>query len=162
MARNKLVQQFLASEATDLIFLDADISWEPWSLTQLLKHDVGIVAGVYPFKNDIENYPVFLKESRVDKDGLINVHYAPTGFMRIKREVFEKFEAHYHNILIEEWRDGKKQDEYLNFFDCRYDTENKRWYGEDVNFCYLLSPTGNDIFVINGNSLGYCRLFRIY
>lgn len=166
VARNKLIKQFLESDATDLIFLDADISWEPWSLSQLLKHDAEIVAGAYRFKGNIEGYPVYLKKDKDDlicidaKTGLLDVHYAPTGFMRIHRGVFERYQVKFNDRLpIEEWRDGVKCNDYLNFFDCRHDVEAKRWFGEDVNFCYLVPAIGCKVLVepdINITHWGIC------
>jgi hypothetical protein len=36
-ARNSVVRDFLESDCTDLVFLDADVDWEPADLLQLCK-----------------------------------------------------------------------------------------------------------------------------
>lgn len=166
------MKKFLESDATDFIFLDSDISWEPWSLSQLLKHDADIVAGGYPFKNNCGTFPIFLKYGHdgrpmIDPEtGLLDVHYAPTGFMRIKRSVFERFMDYYSDHLVEEWRDNKKEDEFFMFFDTNHDRVHKRFLGEDVNFCYKWAAMGGKIFVepdidlIHWGHFGWAGNFR--
>jgi len=50
-ARNTLTAKFLhQKESTHLMFIDADIGWEPWHLLVLLNHDKDVIAGLYPMK----------------------------------------------------------------------------------------------------------------
>src|SRR5579863_1793026 len=51
-ARNGILSVFRESEATDLVFIDSDIAWEPESFLKLVAHDVPLVAGVYRRKSD--------------------------------------------------------------------------------------------------------------
>lgn len=90
--RNDLCRMFLESEATHLMFIDADLQFSAASVLTLLKHDEDIVGGVYPYKNDDEGYPViFTDEGYVGNEkGLIPVKGLPGGFMCIKRKVIEK------------------------------------------------------------------------
>lgn len=94
-ARNYIVNEFISSDCTDLVFLDADVAWEPESLVRLCKHDADIVGGVYPFRSDsqkaVENMPVIMYPGQVEpeENGLIEVAGLPTGFMRIRRHVIE-------------------------------------------------------------------------
>lgn len=56
--RNTLVAQFLKEpgEYTHLMFIDADIAWDPESIVEMLKADKDIIGGVYPKKGyDWEN-----------------------------------------------------------------------------------------------------------
>jgi hypothetical protein len=63
-ARNNIVAKFLnKSEATHLMFIDGDISWNPVEVLKLLKHDKDLVGGIYPMKtykwenlNDLEKF----------------------------------------------------------------------------------------------------------
>lgn len=92
-ARNALVRQFLQTDCTDLVFIDADVGWRPEDLVRLVQHDRDIVAGIYPKKQDEIDYPVYWKDPRhiqADPDGCIEVARVPTGFLRIKRHVVEK------------------------------------------------------------------------
>lgn len=51
-ARNLITAQFLSiPQATHLIFIDADIEWEPRDIVRLLAHDVDVIGGIYPKKH---------------------------------------------------------------------------------------------------------------
>lgn len=90
-ARNRLVRDFLETDCTDLVFIDADLRWEPDDLVKLLKYDRDVVGSTYPFKADDAGYPVALMggDAVADKDGLLEVYALPTGFLRIKRHVLQ-------------------------------------------------------------------------
>ena len=50
-SRNALVKSFLdATAATHLLFIDADIGFEPSAVLRLLQFDVEVAAGMYPLK----------------------------------------------------------------------------------------------------------------
>ena len=49
--RNKLVAKFLASQHTDMLFIDSDLAWSAADLLKLLACDVPLVAGVYQRKS---------------------------------------------------------------------------------------------------------------
>jgi hypothetical protein len=38
-ARNQIVSDFLESDADKLVFIDADVSWEPGDIIKLASHD---------------------------------------------------------------------------------------------------------------------------
>ena len=58
-SRNKIVTNFLKSDCDSLVFLDADVFWEPECLLDLVRHDRDIVAGVYPKRSMTDTeYPV--------------------------------------------------------------------------------------------------------
>jgi hypothetical protein len=94
-SRNRLVREFLDSDCDQLVFLDTDLQWDALDLVRLIQHDRPIVGGIYPLKQKQEEFPVrWLKGGEIwsDKDGLIEVESVPTGFLKIKREVFETLE----------------------------------------------------------------------
>lgn len=90
-ARNEVVKEFLASDCTDLVFLDADVVWEPGDLLRLCTRDADVVGGVYPYRHEgREGMPVRLLEGSPEpNDGLVEVEGLPTGFIRIRRPVLE-------------------------------------------------------------------------
>jgi hypothetical protein len=53
-ARNVVVQEFLLSDCTDLVFIDADVSWETKDLVTLIRYPRDVVGGIYPFRRDDE------------------------------------------------------------------------------------------------------------
>ena len=81
-ARNGLVREFMMTECTDLVFLDADVGWSGESLVQLLRYDRDMVAGVYPKRvPDGEEYPVKIPPDHAlysEYDGLVEVEAVPT------------------------------------------------------------------------------------
>ena len=51
-ARNALVAKFLSNpDNTHLMFIDADIHWNPMEILKLLGHDKPLVGGLYPLKS---------------------------------------------------------------------------------------------------------------
>jgi len=89
-ARNLLVADFLASTATDLLFWDADVAAAPGAALRLLKFDTDIVGGAYPLKDNSGKFPVRLTgfDDQAQPE-LLEAVMMPTGFLRIRRNVFE-------------------------------------------------------------------------
>jgi hypothetical protein len=51
-ARNNLIAKAMTNKAmTHIIFIDADITWDPWDVIKLLLADKPLVGGVYPLKH---------------------------------------------------------------------------------------------------------------
>jgi hypothetical protein len=90
-SRNRLVRDFLETDCEQLIFLDVDVSWQPGHLKKLIEYDRDVVAGVYPRRADDQPFPVkpLPGERWSDELGLVEVAGVPTGFLKIKRRVFE-------------------------------------------------------------------------
>lgn len=114
IARNNLVAMFMNEpDATDLFFIDADVGFQPEAVLALLERKEDIVAGIYPLKRDLGDFPVRIKMEDgvpIGQNGLIEAELLPTGFMRIKRRVFEvmqnahpelKYEISHVNIDID-------------------------------------------------------------
>lgn len=54
-ARNSLVHDFLKTDATHLVFIDADIEFDPMDVFRIVSTDKEIVAGSYPIKKVFVN-----------------------------------------------------------------------------------------------------------
>ena len=91
-ARNRLVRDFLKSKCDDLVFIDSDMGWVDADLIRLLSYDCDLVGGTYPLKQGVEDFPARLIPGEIwsNADGLIEVQGIPTGFMRVRRNVFER------------------------------------------------------------------------
>lgn len=91
-ARNTIVKEFLQSDCTDLLFVDADVGFDVLDILRLLGHDADVVAGAYPKKQTPSDYPVRFLDGEIwsDANGLIEVEAVGTGFMRIRRPVLER------------------------------------------------------------------------
>ena len=87
LARNILVHRFLKSTAQAMLFIDADMGFEHTAAAKLFKLGLPLVGGVYPRKQDIEGYPIGTLEQFNGE--CQEATFLPTGFMLIRREVFE-------------------------------------------------------------------------
>ena len=97
-ARNTLCARFLKSDCTDLVFIDSDMSWDVDGFVKLLSSSYEITGGSYPAKNNWTDFTAKMVVDPVDnvpmgdaQHGLIEAHWLPAGFMRIKRSALEKF-----------------------------------------------------------------------
>ena len=140
-ARNILCHRFLHEfpHATDLFFLDDDIGWPPEAVLRLLRHDVDIVGGTYPFKQDEGGFPVSIMADRethqpVEHNGLIRAGHLPGGFMRIRRRALERM-AEGQPTYPHRLSDGTVQ-VITNIFRTGYDERTGERVGEDVDFCW--------------------------
>lgn len=119
-ARNYLVDEFLRSDSTHLLFIDADIHYDPQDILALIALDKDIIGAPYPKKSinwrnvatALINNPAL---NPAELEGLIGdyvfnpvpgtksfnvrepleVMEIGTGYMMIKREVFTKFREAY-------------------------------------------------------------------
>ena len=65
-ARNNLIAKAMSDPTTThMLFIDADITWDPIDIVKLILADKGIVGGIYPIKNykwdDVSSDPNFIK-----------------------------------------------------------------------------------------------------
>ena len=99
-ARNKLVANFMESDCTDMLFVDADVVINVEAVTRLLalSTDRDIVAGTYPRRAADAKFflDFYLDEDNqleFDENGLMRVESVATGFMLIRRHVMESMIA---------------------------------------------------------------------
>lgn len=170
-ARNVCASHFLNSNCTHLLFIDADIMFNPTDVVKMLNHKKPIVTGSYPKKalkfelikeaaNNSESIQEFIAKSvnyasNFKKDGevkntLVEVLDAPTGFMLISRPVFTKLMHNYPEIKYTNDIHAYKQYEHKGYM---YDffkscvTEG-RYLSEDYGFCRLWQNLDNSkIFI---------------
>jgi hypothetical protein len=148
-ARNTLVAKFLNNpNSTHLMFIDADIGWEPWHLLVLLNRDVDVIGGLYPMKSLPVKWVVNgFNGAETGPDGLQEVSKTGTGFMLVKRHVFEKLNAH---PAVKPFNNDiglpKELDQHLKTY---YDTavRENRYYSEDWTFCENWRDIGGKVWV---------------
>jgi len=148
-ARNTLVAKFLNSpQSTHLMFIDADIGWEPWHLLVLLNRDVDVIGGLYPMKALPIKWVVNgFDGAETGPDGLQEVSKTGTGFMLVKRHVFEKLNQH---PAVKPFNNDiglpKELDQHLKTY---YDTavRENRYYSEDWTFCENWRDLGGKVWV---------------
>ena len=149
-ARNTLTAKFLhTKESTHLMFVDADIGWEPWHLLVMLNHDKDVVGGLYPMKSLPVKWCVngIPDAEQNDPSGLIEVTKTGTGFLLIKRDVFEKLNAH---PAVKPFTNDIGLDPALNpYMKTYFDTavRENRYYSEDWTFCENWRDIGGQVWV---------------
>jgi hypothetical protein len=149
-ARNTLTAKFLhTKESTHLMFIDADIGWEPWHLLVMLDAQKDVIGGLYPMKslpikwcvNGIPGQP------EAPDQNLIEVSKTGTGFMLIKRDVFEKLDAH---PATKPFKNDIGLDPVLDpYMKTYFDTAVRegRYYSEDWTFCENWRDIGGQVWV---------------
>lgn len=148
-ARNTLVAKFLNNPtSTHLMFIDADIGWEPWHLLVLLNRDVDVIGGLYPMKTLPVKWVVNgFDGAEEGPDGLQEVSKTGTGFMLIKRHVFEKLHSHRAVVPFKNdiGLDPALDPHMKTFFDT--DVREGRYYSEDWTFCENWRDMGGKVWV---------------
>jgi len=156
-ARNTCASKFLSGDATHLMFVDADIKFNPTDVVKLLTHDKDIVGGIYPQKTLPPKMVVNTINNGKREGNLIEVGTIGTGFMLIKRTVFEK--------LIEEGATPyNDQMELINnnqydFFQCTIDSRG-RYLTEDWSFCRRWRQVGGEVWADLDVALEHVGYFR--
>ena len=176
--RNTLVSHFLSDDYTHLLFIDSDILFYPNSIFKMIDKDVEVCSIPYPMKlinwdkvfeknYDIPSmtklqkhtsgnkFPVKIKDNEDNvsfTNEMIELNYAPTGCLLLKKEVFDKLIKFYPNKIIhqESMVDGKMtvKPNLYNFFDTHYDEKDKRYYGEDFAFSKLWRDIGGKCYAL--------------
>lgn len=148
-ARNTLTAKFLANnESTHLMFIDADIGWEPWHLLVLLNRNVDVIGGLYPMKTLPIKWVVNgFDGAEQGPDGLQEVSKAGTGFLLMKRHVFEKLDKH---PAVKPFNSDIGLDpKYNQYMKTYFDTavRENRYYSEDWTFCENWRDLGGKVWV---------------
>lgn len=146
--RGLIVAQFLASDATDLVFVDSDVAWAAGSLVGLVDQPVDFVAGIYPQRRDPEAYCVQYipdrPELRADpENGLLEVAGVPAGFMRCSRAMLERMVAHYSDTAFH-CDQAPNQTAHALFDPYRI---GRVKFGEDYSFCKRWRDIGGRVWV---------------
>lgn len=143
-SRNRLVRQFLLSDCTDLVFLDADLRWEPADLVALCQYGRDVVAATYPLKQDDEAFPVRFIDGEIwsDEEGLIEVDAVPTGFLRMRRTVLEHLAAGAKQYF------GKADNDTSTPLIFERTLEGSVRWGGDYTFCRKWRATGGSIWLM--------------
>jgi hypothetical protein len=149
-ARNTLTAKFLhTKESTHLMFIDADIGWEPWHLLVMLDAQKDVIGGLYPMKSlpvkwCVNGIPGLAEDPN---SNLVEVTKTGTGFLLIKRDVFEKLDAHPATKPFN--NDIGLPVELNPYMKTYFDTavRENRYYSEDWTFCENWRDIGGQVWV---------------
>lgn len=182
-ARNYLVDEFLNSGYTHMLFIDADIHFSAEDVLALIASDKDVIGAPYPKKSiNWENVALAIKKkpdiSPNDLEMLVGKYvFNPvagtktfqvseplevleigTGYMMIKRHVFDKITEAYPELQFKPDYIGQKNfdpSRYIRiFFDTIVDTKDSatgggsdRYLSEDYMFCQIWRKIGGKIFL---------------
>jgi hypothetical protein len=172
-ARANLVTLFLDDpSATHLLFVDADIGFQPDQVFRLIESGAEVVAGVYPIKRvNWDKAKRMIESSRptmpsaaldyvleiedpdhvVAVNGFTRVRFAGTGFLMIRRQVFERMCRHPAYASLRFF--GEHSDDALAgspnrfaLFECMIDPNTGTYLSEDFAFCKRWTDIGGEIW----------------
>lgn len=148
-ARNSLVGLMMEiPESTHLMFIDADIGFDPVDIVRLIAHDLDIVGGVYPMKTYPLRYAFAPLPEATDAGipGVQEVRDLATGFMLIKRSVLERMIEHYPETRYEP--DVALENRNIELH-ALFDTEvkNGKYVSEDYTFCRRWRSIGGKVHI---------------
>jgi hypothetical protein len=176
VAVGRFMQLPLAKKFTHFMFIDADVEFQPESVIRLLFSGHEVSVACYPKKHvnfegakreiveggdrppEMASADLVVnlgKASAPVINGFAEILDGPTGFMMIKREVFEKMEKHYPELHCKNDHANKDFDFYPALFDCMICPTTKRYLSEDYAFCRRWQQMGGKIYGDTNTVLGH-------
>jgi hypothetical protein len=144
VARNLMATEALRDGFEELMWIDSDIAFEPRSVDRLRSHGLPVVCGIYPKKVEKQFTSHFLPEQESITfgrgGGLVEILYAATGFLLVRRPVFHDIQSQQALPVCNE-RLGQPT---IPFFLPMYvaDQAGHRYLGEDFAFCERARRSG--------------------
>lgn len=182
-ARNMLTHKFLEGDFTHLMFIDADIQFHPSQVPMMIEADVPVICGIYP-KKEI-NWPAvhqaamegveakdlhkhsgslvvnlvgYSGEAVVRADKPAEIWNGGTGFMLIKREVFEQLADKvptYRNDVVDSLGNLTFGFDIKEYFVTSIEPGTNRLLSEDYHFCRLCRENDIKIYAAPWVNLGH-------
>jgi len=182
-ARNYLVDEFLRSGHTHMLFIDSDIHFNPQDVLAMMALDKDVIGGPYPKKainwknvaeaarkhpdmdpKELEQlvgdyvFNVVKGTSQFSVTEPLEVMEIGTGYMMIKREVFEKMKDAYPTIHYKPDHVGQSNFDGSRYIHAYFDTVidykdsitgggSDRYLSEDYMFCQMWRKIGGEIFL---------------
>ena len=168
--RNYIADEFLKSDCTHLMFIDADIGFDDDAIFKLLQHDEDFVGAAYPKKmidwdtirtgSILSTNPQNLRDhgasyvlNFLDNDrttrarnekGLVEMKHLGTGFMLITKRVFKQQREHRRQARAANF--GQFANWYTEYFTTDVD-EDGVLQSEDWVFCNHWGDVGGKIWL---------------
>ena len=171
-SRNTLVAKFMdTADASHLLFVDADITFNPAQVIRMVRFGEDVVAGMYPLKvrdwsaeaiarvkdgEGLQTAPLRYVglpcegEARCERDGFVTGEYAGTGFLLIRRAALARMMAAYPELRFAAAHDRATQDpspHQFALFDCMIEPETRHYLSEDYTFCRRWRDLGGRIWL---------------
>ncbi len=152
-ARSYMLRKALDTKADVVVFIDHDMSWQPEDLLKLIETDGEVVAGIYRFKKDEEEYMGVIQDGEgyrpiVREDGCIKATRIPAGFMKITKEGVNRFMTAYPELCY-----GPKHNLSVDLFN--HGAHKGFWYGEDYSFSRNWIDCGGELWIVPNLDLNH-------
>ena len=172
--RNALVNQFMKTDADYLFFIDSDIQFYGDQVLPMIDADKDIICGIYPKKeinwqqvakgvkngedpNNLKHYTGSWVLNLADYAGSVTVPVGDpleiwaggTGFMLIKRKVFEQLKdktPSYINDVVDLANANAPRERITQYFTESIEPETERLLSEDYHFCRQWRLQGGKIY----------------
>lgn len=180
-ARNILAAKLLRTDATHLLFIDADIRFDPRAVFRLLDFDKDVTSAVYPkkainwdiVKHKLRNgdpepivqmgldFNINCNVAAPPVDGFVQVLDTATGFLLIKRRAIERMWERYRaELYAVNDLQGHDVDSYVAIFACMIDPTTKRFLSEDYSMCRRWQAMGGTIYACLATPLGHTGTYH--
>jgi len=158
-ARNELLK--LANSMKDLdciLFIDADMFWDPLDAIRLMNHEEDIVGGVARRRDPFtESFNVRINNGQINmtKSGLIEVDSVGTGFLKMSKKAISDLinsspTYSFNNI---------KEDQIASVFEIQI--KDGELYSEDYIMCHKWKELGNKVYVDPSANIGHISKINI-
>ena len=183
-ARNSLTHTFMQTDCSHLMFIDADIKFRAEDVIHMIRAEKDILCGIYP-KKEINWYSVkaamdrgvpfdqlkshtgsfvvnlvnYAGEVTVPVNVPVEIFNGGTGFMLIKREVFDKLGESvpsYSNDVVDLGGKMKQSEPIKEFFTTSIEPGTNRLLSEDYHFCRIWREAGGQV-----HAAPWCQLSHI-
>jgi len=183
-ARNSLTHTFLKTDCTHLMFIDSDIKFRAEDVIHMIRAEKDIICGIYPKKeinwhsvkaamdrgvpfdqlkshtgSFVVNLVNYVGEVTVPVNEPVEIFNGGTGFMLIKREVFDKLGESvpsYSNDVIDLGGKMKQSEPIMEFFTTSIEPGTNRLLSEDYHFCRIWRESGGQVY-----AAPWCQLAHI-
>ncbi|HUO56744.1 MAG TPA: hypothetical protein VMV05_01065 [bacterium] len=180
-ARQEITARFLEQDkSTHLLFVDADIGFEPEQVFRLLDFGADCCAAVYPHKwMNPERLKALAREGKgrpdsaaltyvceteapekaAERNGFVRVRYAGTGFLMLSRKMLVSMtgrypELRYSGSFTSDDRSRESQFRYA-LFNCMIDPKTGEYLSEDYSFCRRWLEMGGEIWADKNSRLSH-------
>ena len=159
-SRNVLTAEFLRTDCTHMLQIDCDLIFSADHVKRIVSHNVDVVGGAYPKKQDgnlewVINTLPNQAQIKATKNRLLQVKYVGTGFMCVKRRVFEKMRKAYPDSKYRADYAGREME--FDYWPMSVYRKNKkdegRYLSEDWFFCQRWQDMGGKVYLDTGTIL---------
>ena len=183
-ARNSLTHTFMQTDCSHLMFIDADIKFRAEDVIHMIRAEKDILCGIYPKKeinwhsvkaamdrgvpfdqlkshtgSFVVNLVNYVGEVTVPVNQPVEIFNGGTGFMLIKRSVFDKLGESvpsYSNDVVDLGGKMKQSEPIKEFFTTSIEPGTNRLLSEDYHFCRIWRETGGQV-----HAAPWCQLSHI-